>query len=151
MNEKCSEILWVRLQTEILEVSSADAFLRDPAAGGVNLFVGTTRQWTGDRETVELEYECYASMALREMERLAEAALEQRPVTRVCILHRLGIVPVAEASVVIGVASPHRAGAFDACRWLIDTLKRQVPIWKREVYSDGETEWVQGPVPPEVV
>ena len=72
------------------------------------------------------------------------------PVERVCLLHRLGIVPPAEASVVVGVATPHRADAFAACRFLIDTLKQQVPIWKREVYADGSTEWVEGSAPPTV-
>ena len=141
---------WLLLQHSPLNVGTAFAFLQTPRAGGIDLFVGTTRQWTGDKETVRLEYDCYAAMALKEMERLAGEAQARWPVERVCILHRLGIVPPAEASVVVGVATPHRADAFAACRYLIDTLKQQVPIWKREVYADGETEWVEGPVPPAI-
>ena len=139
---------WVGLQHAPLDVGAVSTFLQTPRAGGLNLFVGTTRQWTRGRETVRLEYEGYAPMALAEMERLAEAARERWPVLRVCLLHRLGVVPPAEASVVIGVATPHREAAFAACRYLIDTLKQQVPLWKQEVYADGETEWVQGDAPP---
>lgn len=141
---------WFLLQHEPLDVGAAFTFLRTPKAGGIDLFVGTTRQWTADKETVRLEYDCYEAMALKEMERLAEQAQARWPVERVCLLHRLGIVPPAEASVVVGVATPHRADAFAACRFLIDTLKEQVPIWKREVYADGSTEWVEGPTPPAV-
>ena len=141
---------WFLLQHDPLDVGAAFAFLQTPRAGGIDLFVGTTRQWTADKETVRLEYDCYEAMALKEMERLAREAQSRWPVERVCILHRLGLVPPAQASVVVGVATPHRADAFDACRFLIDTLKQQVPIWKREVYADGQTEWVEGAVPPDV-
>lgn len=138
-----TDATWVALQHAPLDVGAADAFLRTPAAGGITLFVGTTRQWTGGEETAELEYECYEAMALKEMQRLAEAARAEWPVERLVILHRLGVVPLAEASVAVGVATPHRDAAFEASRYLIDTLKAQVPIWKREVYADGRTEWVQ--------
>ena len=141
---------WLRLQYEPLDIGTVFTFLQTPKAGGIDLFVGTTRQWTADKETVRLEYDCYEAMALKEMERLAEQVQTRWPVERVCLLHRLGIVPPAEASVVVGVATPHRADAFAACRFLIDTLKQQVPIWKREVYADGSTEWVEGPMPPAV-
>jgi molybdopterin synthase catalytic subunit len=130
-----------------LDVAAADAFLRTDAAGGLNLFVGTTRRWTGDKETVRLAYDAYAPMAAKTMYALADEAAARWPVLRTCVLHRLGEVPPPEASVVIGVACAHRAAAFEACRWLIDTLKGQVPIWKREHYADGTTEWVQGQAP----
>lgn len=149
MPEVRDEKAWLLLQAEPLDVARCAAFLSVPEAGGIDLFVGTTRRWTGDAETVELSYECYEPMALREMASLAREAAERWPVRRVCIHHRLGTVPLAEASVVVGVSTPHRAEAFEACRWLIDTLKRQVPIWKREHYRDGHTEWVEGPVPPD--
>jgi molybdopterin synthase catalytic subunit len=116
----------------------------------VDLFIGTTRQWTDSKETLKLEYECYPAMARAEIERLLAEVQARWPVQRACVFHRLGEVPVAEASVVIGVATPHRAEAFAATRYLIDTLKQQVPIWKREVYSDGETEWVEGDRPPSI-
>ena len=148
--EKKETRTWFLLRHEPLDVGAAFAFLQTPKAGGIDLFVGTTRQWTGDKETVRLDYDCYEAMALKEMERLAAEAQARWPVERVCILHRLGVVPPAEASVVVGVATPHRADAFAACRYLIDALKKQVPIWKREVYADGETEWVEGSAPPSI-
>ena len=148
--EKKENTRWFLLQREALNVGAAFAFLQTPKAGGIDLFVGTTRQWTGDKETVRLDYDCYEAMALKEMERLADEAQARWPVERVCILHRLGIVPPAEASVVVGIATPHRAEAFAACRYLINALKEQVPIWKREVYADGETEWVEGAAPPSI-
>jgi len=140
----------IHLQQGALDVAAAFSFLQTPKAGGVALFVGTTRQWTGDRETVRLEYDCYDAMALRELDMLAEEAGRRWPVERLSVLHRLGVVPPAEASVIVGVATPHRADAFEACRFLIDTLKRQVPIWKREVYADGRTEWIDGTSPPAI-
>ncbi|QXD15975.1 molybdenum cofactor biosynthesis protein MoaE [Rhodocaloribacter litoris] len=159
MQEIKNETQWIRLQSDPLDVSAATDYLRVPGAGGIDLFLGITRRWsgpaTGDpsgarRETVRLSYECFVPMAMQEMQRLAAAAAARWPVERVCLWHRLGVVPVAEASVLIGVATPHRAEAFAACRFLIDTLKRQVPIWKREHFADGRTVWVQGDAPPEL-
>ncbi len=141
---------WTHLQHEGLDINRVTDFLYHPAAGGVDIFVGTTRQWTDDRETSELSYECYEAMALREMDALIQDAMSRWSIVRTCILHRLGVVPVAEASVIIGVSTPHRVDAFEACRFLIDRLKVQVPIWKKEHYSDGTTEWVQGSTSPEV-
>ena len=137
------ERTWYALCTTALPVGEAVAFLTTPEAGGVSLFVGTTRQWTEERETARLRYEAYEPMALAELDRLARDAAERWPVARCCLLHRLGDVPVGEASVVVGVATPHRAEAFAACRWLIDTLKERVPIWKREVFADGTEAWVR--------
>lgn len=140
----------IRIQEDALDLSEAYDFLRSPAAGGIDLFVGTTRRWTGSRETTLLTYTCYEPLARTEMRRLAEHAAETWPVERVCLLHRVGPVPIAEASVIIGVAAPHRAAAFEACRWLIDTLKRQVPIWKQEHLRDGTRTWIEGDRPPSV-
>ena len=137
--EKKEDQRWFLIQHEPLDVGRAFAFLQTPKAGGIDLFVGTTRQWIGEKETTRLEYDCYEAMAVKEMERLAEEVCTRWPVERVCVLHRLGVVPPAEASVVVGVATPHRADAFEACRYLIDALKQQVPIWKREVWRDGES------------
>ncbi len=141
---------WVHVQDEKLSIDRVADFLYHPKAGGVDIFAGTTRQWTGERETVELSYECYEPMALKEMQVLLEEAAERWPLVRGCMVHRLGVVPVAEASVLIGVATPHRADAFEACKFLIDQLKVQVPIWKKEYYADGTTEWVQGRSIPDV-
>jgi len=117
----------------------------DPALGGVVAFEGATRSEIDPRHgrLIRLDYEAYASMALRRMRALAESACERWSAGRVAITHRLGPVPPGESSVLIVVACPHRAEAFDACRWLIDMLKRDVPIWKKDVYEDGFVRWVE--------
>ncbi|NOY30259.1 MAG: GTP 3',8-cyclase MoaA [Planctomycetes bacterium] len=122
---------------------------QSPEAGAVVLFLGTTRQITDGRETACLKYEAYPSMATKELERLEEEARQRWPLTACLIAHRLGTVPLGEASVAIVVASAHRREAFAAGEWLIDTLKVRVPIWKQEQWADGETEWVHPtPTPP---
>lgn len=146
--EKRTANRWILIQNEPLDVGAAKDFARDPEAGAINIFVGTTRQWTEGRETVELEYHCYESMAVKEIERLVEKAERRWSLKKVVVHHRLGTVPVESASVVIAVSSAHRAESFEACRFLIDELKRHVPIWKREQLSDGRSEWIEGNVPP---
>ncbi len=138
---------WILLTDEPLDIQGAFDFLRTEHTGALNVFVGTTRSRTGERQTERLSYEAHIPMALHEMEKLAQQVMKQWPVHRVCLLHRLGEVPAGEASVITGVATPHRAESFAACRWLIDTLKRQVPIWKKEIYTDGSQEWVLGHTP----
>jgi len=112
-----------------------------PGAGGIDVFIGTVRNQTKGRDVVRLEFEAYASMALREMNAIAAEAMERWPVQRIVLHHRIGVLEVGEVPVVIAVAAAHRAAAFDACRYIIDTLKERVPIWKKEVFSDGAS-WV---------
>ena len=133
----------IRIGTAIPDAGEASTFLAAAEGGGIAIFVGTTRRMTGGRETETLFYESHDSMAHSECMRLARKAAEKWPVLRVVIWHRTGLVPVGEASVIIGVATAHRAPAFEACRYLIDTLKEDVPIWKREHFTDGSTEWVE--------
>ena len=142
------ENLWVDVQETPLDVARAFAFLQTPHAGGLSVFAGTTRRWTSGLETVRLEYEGYRPMAMAEMRKIAAEAARTWPFFKACLVHRLGVVPAGEVSVVVGVAAAHRKEAFAACRFLIDTLKARVPIWKREVYRDGRTEWVEGTSPP---
>jgi MoaE-MoaD fusion protein len=118
--------------------------------GAVVVFEGTVRNQTRGRKTLYLDYEAYEPMALREMESLAKQALEKFQIRDVAIVHRLGRLEIGETSVLIAVVSAHRAAAFDACRWLIDTLKRTVPIWKKEHFADGAI-WADGePFPVEI-
>jgi len=118
--------------------------------GAAVVFEGVVRNQTRGRRTLYLDYEAYEEMALRQMEGLAEQALEQFQVREVALVHRLGRLEIGETSVLIVVASAHRAAAFDACRWLIDTLKRTVPIWKKEYFEDGAV-WADGePFPEEI-
>ena len=116
--------------------------VRSPTAGGVVLFVGTTREMTGGRRTVWLEYEAYTEMAAKELTELEAQAREKWPIVEVAIVHRVGRVDLAEASVAIAVSTPHRREAFLATEWLIDGLKRVVPIWKKENWADGSSQWV---------
>ena len=124
--------------------------VRDPAAGAVVVFVGTTRNQNAGRRVVRLEYEAYTRMAVREMRRLADEATRRWGLRRVAMAHRIGLVPVGQASVGIAVSAGHRGEAFAACRWLIDRLKEVVPIWKREHFRGGRV-WIgaqQGSPPP---
>lgn len=117
-----------------------------PEAGATVLFVGTTRQFTGDKETAQLAYEAYRTMAEQQLHLLCDEAATRWPLTGCAVVHRLGEVPIGQASVAIAVSSPHRADAYAASQWLIDTLKEQVPIWKEECFADGTREWVH-PIP----
>ncbi len=125
--------------------------VRDPAAGAVVTFLGTTRNENEGRRVVRLEYEAFTTMARREMGALAAEASRRWPIRKVAMAHRTGIVPVGEASVAIVVSAGHRAEAFAACRWLIDRLKEIVPIWKREHFRGGQV-WIgaQQSAPPPV-
>src|SRR5687768_5622725 len=127
---------WVELCDAPLDVTAAVAFVSLPAAGGVGVFLGTTREesHTDGRRLVALHYEAYAPMAIKQMQQLTATARERWPIVRVALLHRTGRVALAEPSVVIAVSTPHRAESFEACRWLIDTLKVDVPVWKKEVW-----------------
>lgn len=130
-----------------LDVAAAVAFVSTPAAGGIGVFLGTTRGEShpdGRRRLVALDYEAYEPMAVKQMHALASAARARWPIVRLALLHRTGRVALAEPSVVIAVSTPHRAESFEACRWLIDTLKIDVPVWKKEVWDDGSGSWVEG-------
>lgn len=116
--------------------------------GAVCIFDGIVRDNTRGRQTLYLDYEAYRDMALEQMRRLASDAIEKFGVRDVALVHRLGRLNVGESSVLVVVASAHRGAAFDACRWLIDTLKKTVPIWKRETFADGVV-WADGEPFPE--
>jgi molybdopterin synthase catalytic subunit len=102
---------------------------------------GYVREWTKGRQTLYLIYEGYEPMALKEMERLGKQAHELFEISYIGIVHRLGRLEIGETSVVISVGAPHRCAAFQACEWAIKELKRTVPIWKKEIYADGENSW----------
>ncbi len=122
-----------------------------PAAGAVVLFLGTVREFTAGRRTTALDYEAYPEMAERKIAELVAEARGRWPLIEAAVVHRLGRLELAEASVAVAVSAPHRAAAFDAGRWLIDTLKEVVPVWKQEHWDDGTSEWVHpgldAPVP----
>jgi MoaE-MoaD fusion protein len=124
--------------------------LKHPEDGAAVVFEGIVRNHTRGRRTMYLDYEAYEEMALKQLETLAEQAVTEFKVRDIAIVHRLGRLEIGETSVLIVVASAHRGAAFDACRWLIDTLKRTVPIWKKEYFEDGAV-WADGePFPAEI-
>jgi molybdopterin synthase catalytic subunit len=116
--------------------------VRSDRAGAVCTFLGTVREFTGERRTVALSYEAYPEMALKKMAELEAEARRRWPVIELAMAHRVGELDLGEVSVVVAVSCPHRQDAFEACRWLIDTLKEVVPIWKRENWEDGGQEWI---------
>lgn len=136
----------IQLTPDPLPTSDAIAEAHAAAAGGIAVFLGTTRAETNAAgcELIALEYEAYELMALEQMRDLARRARERWPIVTLALLHRTGRVVLAEPSVLIAVACPHRGEAFDACRWLIDTLKAEVAIWKKEVWADGSERWAEG-------
>ena len=131
------------LTTVPISIESVARRVVPPECGATVTLDGYVRQFTKGRETLYLVYEAYDEMALKEMRKLVEQAREEFEIANVGIVHRLGRLEIGETSVVISVAAPHRRAAFEACEWLIRELKRTVPIWKKEVYADGE-HWVEG-------
>jgi molybdopterin converting factor subunit 1 len=140
----------VRIVREVIDTQRIVGALKRGEDGATLVFEGVVRNQTRGRKTLYLEYEAYEEMALSQIEKLAVEALEKFQIRAVAIVHRLGRLEIGEASVLIAVASAHRAAAFEACRWLIDTLKRTVPIWKKEFFEDGAV-WADGePFPAEI-
>lgn len=137
-----NEQVYVKLVDSVIEVESLRNRVDDPDSGAHGWFAGVTRRTTEERVTDTLFYEAHPRMAQSEMQKLAEEALQRFSLLHLVLVHRLGEVPVGEASVVVGCSSAHRVDTFAAMAWIMDTLKRDVPIWKRELYSDGTTEWV---------
>lgn len=135
---------WVKLTLDPLDVAAAAAFVAVPAAGGIDIFLGTTRAETdpSGRKLEALDYEAYGEMAVGQMLELARRVRDWWPVAKCVLHHRVGRVGIGEPSVVIAVSTPHRAEAFEACRWLIDALKKDVTVWKKEVWADGTGTWV---------
>ena len=131
----------IQLVETPLDAQTALAAAISDAAGGLVQFVGTVRNQTKGKRVLRLEFEAYAPMAVLEMQKIAEQALEKWPVLNISILHRVGVLQVGEIPVIITVACAHRGAAFEACQFAIDTLKENVPIWKKEIFEDGET-WV---------
>jgi MoaE-MoaD fusion protein len=136
---------------EVIQTQGVLARLKAPQDGAAVVFEGVVRNNTRGRRTLYLDYEAYEDMALKQMEGLAEEAVEKYSIRDAAIVHRLGRLEIGEISVLIVVASAHRGAAFDACRWIIDTLKKTVPIWKKEYFEDGAV-WADGePFPAEIV
>jgi MoaE-MoaD fusion protein len=145
-----ASIIHAEIIREAIDAQQVLASLKRGEDGAAVVFEGVVRNQTRGRKTLYLDYEAYEEMALQQMEALAEQSLKQFQIRDVAVVHRLGRLQIGETSVLVVVASAHRAAAFDACRWLIDTLKRTVPIWKKEYFEDGAV-WADGePFPVEI-
>ena len=140
----------IALVRKPIDVAALQDEIKSTSDGAVCVFDGIVRDNTRGRETLHLDYEAYEEMALTQMQELAQQAVAKFGVRDVTLVHRLGRLMVGETSVLIVVASTHRGPAFEACRWLIDTLKKQVPIWKKEQFVDGAV-WADGEPFPEAI
>lgn len=141
----------VALVRDVIDTQAITDAIKAGEDGAVTVFDGIVRNNTRGRQTLHLDYTAYEAMALEQMQALAIEAKERFGVRDVAMVHRLGRLEIGETSILIAVASAHRGVTFDACRWLIDTLKKQVPIWKQEVFVDGAV-WAPGePFPEEIV
>lgn len=139
-----------RIVSEKIDTQALIEMIKQPEDGAFALFEGIVRNHSRGRRTLFLDYDAYSEMAVKQMDGLANEALCKFAVRDVAIVHRVGRLEIGETSVAIVVASAHRGAAFDACRWLIDTLKRTVPIWKKEYFEDGAV-WADGePFPAEI-
>jgi molybdopterin synthase catalytic subunit len=132
----------IEITTSPIDAAAVTERVRSPLAGAVCTFLGTVRELTGGRRTVALSYEAYPEMAEKKLVELEIEARRRWPVIELVVVHRVGDLDLGEVSVAVAVSCPHRHQAFEACRWLIDTLKEVVPIWKKEIWADGTEEWV---------
>ncbi len=139
--ENKNDLIDIRLEVTPLLQSACREFIMADGAGAEVYFIGTVRNRTRGKEVQRLEFEAYEPMAISEMRKIAERALGKWPLLKVAIHHRTGVLDIGEIPVIIGVSSAHRNIAFEACQYCIDTLKETVPIWKKEIFTDGE-QWV---------
>ena len=131
----------IKILSETLSIQTCIDWVMSLESGGIDVFIGTVRNATKGKKVVRLEFEAYEKMAIAEMEKIAEYAGSKWPIQKLLIHHRTGVLAVGEVPVVIAVSAAHRDAAFEACRYVIDTLKQTVPIWKKEIFEDGEV-WV---------
>lgn len=132
----------IRLTREPIDYQALTQSVRSEQAGAAVLFLGTVREMTNGRQTVALDYDCYPEMAEAQMQAIVDEASSRWPLVGVAVEHRLGHLELGDISIAVAVSSPHRSDAFEAGRYLIDELKIRVPIWKKENWADGTTEWV---------
>ena len=131
----------IKIKNTALDANDCITFVEDKAAGGIAVFIGTVRNATKGKNVQRLEFESYEPMAIKELRKIAEEIQQRWSALKISIHHRVGILNIKEVAVVIAVSTPHRKAAFEACEYAIDTLKKTVPIWKKEVFDDGAV-WV---------
>ncbi|HCN48477.1 MAG TPA: molybdenum cofactor biosynthesis protein MoaE [Chryseobacterium sp.] len=131
----------IKITDHTLSINECLSLAQDLGSGGIATFIGTVRNVTQNKPVVRLEYECYESMAVKEIRKIVDQAIARFSVRNIVVHHRTGILVPGDAAVMIVVSDGHRDAVFDACRYIIDTIKQTVPIWKKEIFEDGE-EWV---------
>lgn len=149
MDAKSLSANFVELVDHEINTDKMLASVRSAEAGASLLFVGTTRKMSGGRETQRLEYDCYRPMATANLKEICEKAISKFELIACQITHRLGIVELGQISIAVAVSSAHRGAAFDASKWIMDSVKKSVPIWKKEHWTDGASEWVHHGTRPE--
>lgn len=132
---------YIKVTSEKLDLQECYDFVVDAACGGISVFVGTVRDATQNKNVTQLDFSTYKPMAIKEMQKIANLALDKFSIKKIAIHHAEGLLQIKDIPVIITVSSPHRKAAFDACQYAIDTLKETVPIWKKEYFEDGEV-WV---------
>ncbi len=136
-----SNLISIKITNKKLNLQDCYDFVQDASCGGIVLFVGTVRNKTKEKSVILLDFSTYKPMAIKEIKKIAEVALDKFDILKIAIHHAEGELNIGEIPVIISVSSPHRKAAFDACQFAIDTLKETVPIWKKEHFADGEV-WV---------
>jgi len=131
----------IKIYNNPIDAAQVEAFVYDVDCGGIVSFIGTVRNATNGKSVVRLEFESFVPMAIKELDKIADTIFENWPVKKLAIHHRVGNLEIGEVAVVIAIACPHRKNAFEACAYAIDMLKKTVPIWKKEIFEDGEV-WV---------
>ncbi|XP_034512827.1 molybdopterin synthase catalytic subunit isoform X1 [Ailuropoda melanoleuca] len=139
VEEKSKDI--IKFTTEKLSIDEVSQLVISPLCGALSLFVGTTRNNFEGKKVISLEYEAYLPMAENEIRKICSDIRQKWPVKHIAVFHRLGLVPVSEASIIIAVSSAHRASSLQAVSYAIDTLKAKVPIWKKEMYEESSSSW----------
>lgn len=131
----------VNITETVLEPNAIIDLVRDDGAGAIDVFIGTVRNKTAERKVQYLDYEAYDPMAIKEIKKIIKQAQAQWPIIKVAAYHRKGKLIIGDVAVIVAVSTPHRQASFEACQFIIDTLKETVPIWKKEVFDGGE-EWI---------
>ncbi|XP_007198637.2 molybdopterin synthase catalytic subunit [Balaenoptera acutorostrata] len=139
VEEKSKDI--IKFTSEQLSVDEVSQLVISPLCGAISLFVGTTRNNFEGKKVISLEYEAYLPMAENEVRKICSDIRQKWPVKHIAVFHRLGLVPVSEASIIIAVSSAHRTASLEAVSYAIDTLKAKVPIWKKEMYEESSSSW----------
>ena len=133
--------MMILLTNKNIDVKQVIQSVESPKAGAIDVFIGTVRNQTNNKEVIRLEFEAYENMAIKELEKISERAYQKWPILKLAITHAIGTLEIGQIPVVIAVSTPHRKDAFEACQFIIDELKKSVPIWKKEIFEDGNI-WV---------